>query len=153
MKFHAVHLVVATALVSGSAIAATQSPKSVAHTRHEGMEAIGKAFQAVNKQLRSGKPDAAVVRKQAAEINRLAIASNGWFVPGSGPGRGFKTHAKAEIWSDPATFRTAQQRLLTEAATFDRVARSGDMAAAAAQAKALGGSCKGCHDRFKEKDD
>lgn len=152
MKFGAVYVATAAILLSGGAVAATQSPKAVAHARHEGMEAIGKAFTIVNKQLRSGSPNAAVVRTQAAAINRLAIASNGWFTPGSGPGQGFKTHAKAAIWTDAAGFRTAQQNFLTEAAKFDQVARGGNIAAVAAQAKALGGTCKGCHDKFAEED-
>lgn len=155
----ALPLIAVAAAVVG--IAAAPVPASVARidpaaqikVRHEGMKRIGGAMKELGKQARSGSPDAKAVATQAAAVKRLAVAQLDWFPRGSGPESGQKTHAKADAWTDPVNFRLAQQKFVTEATKLDAVAARGDMAALPAQFQAVGGTCKGCHEKYKEKDE
>jgi len=69
------------------------------------------------------------------------------FPEGSGEG---KTEAKAEIWQDPEAFKAAMDKFVTAANGMSEVAASGDMKRIGPAIKALGGSCKGCHDDFQD---
>jgi cytochrome c556 len=68
------------------------------------------------------------------------------FPAGSGDG---KTEALPEIWTEPEEFQAALDKFLTAAANMGEVADSDDMRAIGGAMKALGGSCKGCHDNYK----
>lgn len=135
------------------AAAAPADPMAMIKVRHDGMKQIGAAFKEVGKQAKSGMPDAKLVAANAAALRRLSLAQLTWFPRGSGPDSGQKTHAKAEAWSDPMAFRAAQQRFVVEAAKLNGIATKGDMAALPAQFQATGATCRGCHDKFREKDE
>lgn len=150
------NLVLAAALLASAGAALAQLKpdlRAIANARHEGMEAIGKSMQAVGKEMRGGSPDAAVMRREAANIHRLALASRGWYPKGSGPELGIKTEATSNIWTDWSSFTARQREFITASAKFDQAARATDMAATGAAVKALGATCKGCHDSYKAKDD
>jgi cytochrome c556 len=68
------------------------------------------------------------------------------FAPGSDKG---KTRAKPAIWENPEDFAEKLAALRTEAAALSAAAKSGDKAAAVAQFKKTGGTCKACHDEYK----
>lgn len=82
-----------------------------------------------------------------AHVNGLAGASmmvKDIFPPESADG---DTRATAEVWSDAEGFAAAVTELEEAAAGVqDAYANNGDMGAAL---KALGGSCKGCHDDYR----
>lgn len=134
------------ALVSA---AATQ-PKVVISARQLGMKQVGKSFKTINDQVRSGSPEAAVVKASASQLAALAAKVPSWFPAGTGPDTGIKTAAKAEIWTRAANFRA-------KAAAFAAATRN--LAAAAAktsdpgvlepQIRRVGGTCKSCHTAFK----
>jgi len=130
--------------------AAAAQPKVVISARQLGMKQVGKSFKTINDQVRSGSPEAAVVKASASQLAALAAKVPSWFPAGTGPDTGIKTAAKAEIWTRAANFRA-------KAAAFAAATRN--LAAAAAktsdpgvlepQIRRVGGTCKSCHTAFK----
>lgn len=69
--------------------------------------------------------------------------------PGTDAGNATKTEAKAEIWSDAAGFEAAGKAYMTAEAA---VLASTDEASFKAAFPALGKSCQGCHEKFRQAD-
>lgn len=135
---------------------ATVSPEEgakIADARHEGFEAIGKSMKAIGDQLKAGSPDVAVIQTNAAKIAEAAPKVKDWFPAGSGPDVAPKSEALPAIWEKPADFAAAVDKFVAEAAKFNTTAQAGDVAAIGAGMKALGGTCKGCHDQFKKEEE
>lgn len=136
------------ALLAGSALAASPAIETAIKTRQANFKEMGKNFKA----LRDANGDAATIKAATAVISAKAAEQAKLFPKGSGPEAGLKTAAKAEIWTDWATFTKLQQDNIAAAAELNQVAMKGDMAALPAAAGKLGGTCKACHDKFKNKD-
>ena len=126
----------------------------IAHERHESFEAIGKAMKAMGDELKKGEGASIdTIKASAAKINDSAPKIAGWFPPGSGVAVAPKSDALPAIWEKPAEFQTAVQKFVDEAAKFNTLAQAGDLATIGGGMKALGGTCKGCHDQFKKDDE
>ena len=141
------------AMVAATAVAASvNGPQAAAimHSRHEGMETIGKAFKALHQEFDSASPSLPTIRTSAAQIAGLSKKSSGWFPAGTGPERG-KTGAKPEIWlaQNKADFAAKLAAFQRAAATFNAAAVSGDMSTAKARYADLSGTCKACHDKYR----
>jgi cytochrome c556 len=151
----AVALAVGLGVAAGGALAHEhmEPPKGpmqkAAFTRHENFKQQGAAFKAILDELKKGDPDKAVVASNAAKLKGLASQLPTWFVKGSGPESGYKTDAKAEVWSDGPGFAAAANRLQVETSKLDELARAGDIDAIKTQARAVGGACKNCHDKYR----
>jgi cytochrome c556 len=117
--------------------------------RQKNFKAIADSFKAIRGELEKGSPDLALVASQAGEINGLATKIDGLFPEGTGIDDGHKTEALAAIWEKPEEFKAASQKLIDESAKLVNLAGEGDAAAVGAQAMAMGGACKGCHDNFR----
>ena len=126
--------------------------ETAAHDRHEKFEAIGKAFKTLGDELKKDAPDLAKVKESASAINGYAPQVKDWFPAGSGPHDGVKTEALEAIWRDTDAFGQAAAKLTDAAVALNAAAQSGDLAAVRGAVPPLGGACKGCHDRFREKD-
>jgi cytochrome c556 len=146
----AIALGVGLAVAAGGATAQVAGAKA-AHARHEGFEQMGKAFKTLNDELKRGKPNLAKIRASTQTMQDLSAKVPTWFPAGSGPQPGVKTHAKGEIWSDPAGFQAALKPLAPATAKLNAAARAGDLAAVRAGIKEAGAACGGCHDKFREK--
>jgi cytochrome c556 len=125
-----------------------QDHKAIMKARHDHYEEMGRAMKGINTELKGRSPDVAAIQRHAALIAGYGPQILTWFPEGSGPEAG-RTRAKAEIWSDAATFRRAAERMQRVSAEFSRTAQSGDLAAIRAAVPELGNSCKNCHDRFR----
>ena len=123
-----------------------------ADARHENFEAIGDAAKAIGDELKAAAPDLAKIQTAAATINGFAPKVESWFPAGSGPADGIKTDALQAIWLKPADFKADTEKFVAEAAKFQALAQAGDIAAIGAGMKALGGTCKSCHDKFREEE-
>lgn len=121
-----------------------------ADARHESYEEIGDAMKVVVDQLKASAPDVAKIQAAAATISGLAPKVAGWFPAGSGPADGIRTDALQTIWTKPEEFKQATAKFVEESAKFDALAKAGDLPAIGEGMKALGGSCKNCHDKFRE---
>jgi cytochrome c556 len=127
--------------------------QAVLKTRHDGFEAMGDAFKSIMDTLKAGGALDAELTAAAHEIDTHAGQIAEWFPAGTGPESGADTEAKAEIWQQPEVFAEKREKLVMEAAKLAALADAGDAAGFAEQVKAVGGSCKGCHDNFREKKD
>jgi len=60
-----------------------------------------------------------------------------------------KSKALPAVWENPAEFEERMNTFVKASGDFATVIESGDMSKVGDAMKALGGSCKGCHDNFK----
>jgi cytochrome c556 len=141
-------LALSFAAVGGAALAAVDAGKVIA-ARIDNYKKIGTAFKGINDGLKADTPDTKAIAAQAKTIKDLSGHIPSWFPKGTGPESGVKTRAKADIWSDWATFAASAKGLHTESAKLETIARGGDIDAIKAQVKATGGACKTCHDKFR----
>jgi cytochrome c556 len=125
------------------------APADVVKSRIAGLRELGAAFKAVNDGLRSPQPQTILIQQSARQIRNAANAMPDWFPAGSGPQPGVKTAAKPEIWTQAPRFRAAQAAFAAQAARFQNATNSGNVNAIRAEARALGGTCKSCHDSFR----
>ena len=154
-------LVAAVIAAGGVTFAQGQSPASsqgqaasaaeVVKARQQGLKALGAAFKVIRDELKADAPDAAKIRKAAADITQAAGAIEKWFPAGTSPDSGVKTDAKPEVWTDPAGFATARQAFVREANKWAQLGNSTDASAWKEGAASLGQSCKGCHDKYRVK--
>jgi cytochrome c556 len=133
---------------SGDVAAAGEVPP-VLKERHDNFEGIGDAFKAVRGELDKDAPDFTLIAAKAGDINTRAKLIETHFPAGTSVDDGFKTEALPSIWQKPEEFKAAAQKLVDESAKLVTVAGEGDKAATGAQAMAMGGACKGCHDKFR----
>jgi cytochrome c556 len=117
------------------------------HERHEGMETLGDATKAINRELKGGR-DNAVLRANAAKVVLVSRAAGKWFPAGTGPDVG-KTRAKPEIWQTPDDFAAKLRNLHAAAKAFQGAAASNDLSAMNARFADLGATCKACHDKYR----
>jgi cytochrome c556 len=129
-----------------------QDHKAVMKARHDHYEEMGRAMKGIGDQMKAGSPDMAAIQRHAQTIHGYGPQILGWFPEGSGPEAG-RTRAKAEIWSDAATFRAATERFQQASGAFNEAAQSGDRARIEAALPALRQSCSNCHDKFRGPDD
>jgi cytochrome c556 len=147
-------LVLLAPLFALAACGGPQTPGAkAAHERHKHFEAMGKAFKNLSDELKDDSPDVAEIKENAATINTAAGQVKTWFPAGSGPQDGVKTHALAEVWTQPDAFGRAAAKLADAAGALNTAAQSRDLAAVRGAVQPLGAACKGCHDRFRHKDD
>ncbi len=139
----------APALAGPAAMPDTTDVAAYMTARHENYENLGKNMKVLQDNFRSETPDMAAVAPAAANVKAFADAMGDWFPEGTGPDSGNKTEAKANIWTDRATFDAARAKLAEEAGKLATVA---DAAAFKAQFPVAGGACKNCHDTFREEE-
>lgn len=121
-----------------------------AQARHDRFEELGEAFKGLDDQLKGGKPNFAEIKADADKIAVLAPQIKDWFPAGSGPQDGKRTDAKAEVWTQPGEFQQAAARFGDTVNALQATVATGDTTAIAASAKAMGGACKSCHDKFRK---
>lgn len=140
----------AIAAVAVAAIAAPllAAPADTVRTRIAGYKELGASFKAVNDSLR-GDPNLPAIRAATAKITASSRAQYSWFPRGTGPSASLKTGAKPEIWTQARQFKAAQDAFAAQAAALQRAAAGSNVDAIKAEARKLGGTCKGCHDSFR----
>lgn len=117
--------------------------EGAADYRHHTMEAIGGHTTAVFQILQGKVPHNAHLAAHARAIADMAAIADALFPEGSMGG-----NAKAAIWEQPEAFAERMQAFQEAAPAFrDAIVGGGDIGPAA---QALGQSCKGCHDDFKD---
>lgn len=142
-------VIVIAALTMVSAPVLAQAAANQIAVRHKAYEGMGDAFKKITDELRNSSPNKAVMQTAVKTIDDMARRQYSLFPAGSGPESGVKTLAKAEIWSQPAKFKAAQDKFAAEAASFSKLVAAGDAAKIGNGAKSLGATCKGCHTDFR----
>jgi cytochrome c556 len=141
--------VVAAGCMQAYVAAADQGAQQAVETRQHNLKELGGAFKEVRDQMRKPQPDMAAVTQASGKIAQLVAQMNTWFPAGSGPAKGIETDAKPEIWSDPQGFSAALTKLQTEGPKLQTLAKANDVDGLKKQVGAVGGACKGCHDKYR----
>lgn len=138
----------ALGVLSIGLVAAT--PAETVRGRIAAYRELGASFKGVNDSLRSGEVQPVILAQYARQIRNYSRQQYSWFPAGSGPESGARTKAKAEIWSKPNEFKAAQDTFARQADAFQNAVRGGNADTIRAAARSLGGTCKGCHDSFRQ---
>ena len=92
--------------------------------------------------------DAKVAADSAA--NAEFVGRLPWAGFGDGTDKGGNTKAKAEIWKDKAKFMEYAEKMQGEMAKLNAAAKTGNLDAIKTAVGPVGGTCKTCHDAFRE---
>ena len=124
---------------------AAYGDEQVAEYRHEVMEAVGGHMQAIVKIAKSEVPFQAHLGILAGNLAGLSQVAGDIFPEGSEGGE-----ALPEIWTEPEAFGERLAAFQDAARDFNDVVSGDDKGRFGEALQALGESCKGCHDNFKE---
>jgi cytochrome c556 len=114
--------------------------------RQKAMEAVRDSMMALVAIAKKEQPfDAAVVKKNAAEMAKQLEHSKNLFPEGSDQGE-VKTWAKSEIWSQPDGFAKSLEQTLAAANAMQEVTDEADFGPALGN---IGNGCKMCHDMYR----
>ena len=143
-------VVVALALggVVGAALAQAK-PEQLVKQRQAVMTLQGKYFGPMAAMAQGKAPyNADVVKRNAAYLDNLSRMPWDGFDAGT---KDVKSAALPAIYEQTDKFKEAASRLENESHKLYTVAQSGDEAAVKAQIGAVGKSCGGCHESFRQK--
>ena len=126
--------------------------RAVIEARQSALRDIGEAFKGINDELKRSSPALAKIREHARLIDSMSKHQGKWFPEGTGQDADVINAAKDEIWERPTDFKAGQVAMSAEAAKLAKVAAGDDVGAIKKQTQALGKTCKGCHDQFREED-
>ena len=120
-------------------------------SRQACMKANGKMMGVLVPIIKGEKPyDKAAVDGAVAATEAACVGWDGWFGEDTKPGGAVETWAKAEVWTDRATFDAAGAAFGT---ALGAVKASADEASFKAAFPALGKSCQDCHEKFRRPKD
>lgn len=80
-----------------------------------------------------------------------AMSKLPWAAFGEGTDMAANTKAKPEVWSDNAKFKEAADKMMAEVGKLNAAAKTGKLDDLKAAVTATGGTCKNCHDNFRNK--
>jgi cytochrome c556 len=148
-KLAAVTLVASVAAVFTLDAIAQAKPEVLVKQRQAAMTLQGKYFGPMAGMAQGKIPyNASVVQRNAGFLEALSKMPWDGFDPST---KGEKSAALPAVWEKSGEFKEAAERLENEAAKLAALSKTGDEAAVKAQIGAVGKSCGGCHDTFREK--
>ena len=115
--------------------------------RQKLMASIGANMGAIGVILKTGLPFTDKIQMHAYQMQLSSTLIEAAFEKEITAGR---TDAKPEIWQEWDKFVAAAQKLGEESGKLGVVAKAGDQEALAAQIKATGKSCGGCHKPYRK---
>ena len=149
MKRSGMAVVVALTLGVAGAVFAQAKPETLVKQRQAVMTLQGKYFGPMAAMAQGKAPyNADIVRRNAAFLDNLSRMPWDGFDPST---KDVKSAALPAIYEQPDKFKEAAARLENEVHKLYEVSRSGDEAAVKAQIGAVGKSCGGCHESFRQK--
>jgi cytochrome c556 len=132
--------------ISGVSVEALGVGPDPVKARNDAMEDAGRAFKAMSAiAKKQAKFDAAVVKKNADLVAEKLKAASTLFPPGSEKGS-VKSLARPEVWSDAAGFDAGMKASISAVAGLQAVSEE---AAFLPAFKAVGESCKSCHEKYR----
>jgi cytochrome c556 len=143
-------VVVALALgVAAGAVFAQAKPETLVKQRQAAMTLQGKYFGPLAGMAQGKAPyNADIVRRNAAYLDNLSRMPWDGFDAST---KDVKSAALPAVYEQPDKFKEAASRFENEAHKLYELSRSGDEAAVKAQIGALGKTCGGCHESFRQK--
>lgn len=137
---------VVLALGAGAAYAALAGDEAIT-ARQACMKASGKAMGTMVPMIKGEKPYDVAAVKAVLDADGAACAKWAEFWPeDSKVGKAVKTRASEAIWTDKAGFEAASGAF---SKAFTELAATTDEAGFKAKFPALGASCGGCHQKFR----
>jgi cytochrome c556 len=138
---------ISAAVICASVYAATPAEQQKA--RHEHFEELGDAFKAVRDQSKASPPNFVELLKAAETVQKASVDQQKWFAKGTGPEAG-KTRALPEIWTKTDEWEAAKKMFADRTPALVAAAKAKDIDAVTKAFKEVGGSCKNCHDTFRQ---
>ena len=143
-------LVVAAASLGFSSLASAQFAKAddAIKYRKNALFVMQQHFARVGA-MASGRVafDAKVAADNAAIAESMSRLP--WAAFGEGTDKG-DTKAKPEIWKEQAKFKAASEKMQAEMSKLAAAAKTGNLDSVKAAFQATAGSCKACHDDFRQ---
>jgi len=151
MKIFALAAAAAT-LLSLAAPASAQFAKTedAIKYRQSALFVMGQHFGRINAMATGRVPFDAKVAADNAEVV-TSMSKLPWAAFGPGTDKGGDTKAKAEIWTEQAKFKEANEKLVAETVKLAAAAKTGNLDAVKTAVTATAGTCKACHDAFRNK--
>lgn len=129
--------------------AAQVKPETLVKQRQAAMTLIAKYFGPLGGMAQGRVPyNQQTVQRNAAYLEVLKELPWDGFADST---KGVKSAALPAVWEKQGEFKQAAERLQAEIGKLAQVSKSGDEAAVKNQIAAVGKSCGGCHDSFREK--
>ncbi|MBX9811745.1 MAG: cytochrome c [Burkholderiales bacterium] len=124
-------------------------PETLVKQRQAAMTLQGKYFGPLVGMAQGKIPyDASVVARNAAYLDTLSKMPWDGFAAST---KDLKSGALPAVFTDTAKFKEAQNRFESEVTKLASVSKGGDEATVKAQIQAVGKTCGGCHESFREK--
>ncbi len=133
---------IAATVFAGAAMAGAHG--SMSDKRVASMKEIGGAMKAISDVAKGNAEASDATVAAAMKINTLAKQVPSWFPEGSGEYR-----AKANIWTDWAGFKAANDKLVAASADLVAATKTMDSAQIGAALGATGKTCGGCHETYR----
>jgi cytochrome c556 len=141
---------VASAVAVASVATAQPKPENFVKQRQSALALIGWYFGPMGAVAKGEKPfdkeDA--VRRTA---NLVVLSKMPWEGFVAGTEKVGNTKALPAVWTNNAKFKELGGKMETEMATLAKLASAGDAEGFKKQFGVVGGTCKACHDDFREK--
>ncbi|MDQ3059283.1 MAG: cytochrome c [Pseudomonadota bacterium] len=136
--------------LAASASAQFAKPEDAIKYRQSAFSVMGAHFGRLGA-MANGKVafDAKAAADNAAVVATMAKLP--WAAFGAGTDKGGETKSKPEIWTEQAKFKEGADKLVAESAKLDAAAKTGNLDALKAAFTATAGTCKSCHDSFRNK--
>jgi cytochrome c556 len=139
------------AVLTAAVATAAVKPESAIHYRQAVYTMIGWNFMPMVEMVKNKAPwDQAEFAKRADRIAALTPQLLEGFPEGSD--KGAETEAKPDIWKNSDDFKSKMNDLVRESKALADVAKAGDEAKTREQFKKTAGTCKSCHDKYRNED-
>ena len=143
-------LIIAAALTALPALAQFAKPEDAIKYRKSSFFVMGQHFGRIGAMAQGRVPfDAKAAADNAAVVEFMSKLP--WTAFGEGTDQGGNTKAKPEVWSDNAKFKDAADKMQAEVVKLSAAAKTGKLDDLKAAVSATGGTCKNCHDNFRNK--
>lgn len=142
-------LAAAVATLAAPASAQFAKPEDAIKYRKSAMFVMQQNFARVGAMAAGKAPfDAKVAADSAAVAEYMSKLPWPGFVEGSDKG---ETKARPELWTEQAKFKEYADKMQAEMSKFAAVAKTGNLDNIKTAVGAAGGTCKTCHDAFRNK--
>lgn len=149
-KWFRVMLAVTVAGCALPAMAQFQKPEDAIKYRQSAFFVMSQHFGRLGAMANGRAPfDAKVAQDNAAIVETMSKLP--WAAFGPGTETGIPSKAKAEIWTEKSKFDQSADKMMTELAKLNTAAKTGNLDALKAAFGDAAGTCKACHDSYRNK--
>ncbi|TSA10425.1 MAG: cytochrome c [Betaproteobacteria bacterium] len=138
--------------VSGDVLAQSPfaRPEDAIKYRQSALFVMGQHFGRIGAVVKGERAyDKEEVARNASIAEQMSSLHWEAFAPGTDKGN---TRARPEIWSNPAKFKSAADKMELEMNKLAVAAKAGELNAVKTQFGETGKACKACHDDFRKKE-